>query len=216
VRRAARAMGRHQLAHAYGHCSLRLSNTHFLVCAPMPMGLIPSDARGTVVAIEGELPAGVLGEVRLHQQIYRRSEKTHGICRTMPPHVVSLSAMGKVPQPRHGMGSYFWPQPALWRDVQLVRDNGKAEAAVTEMANSPALVLMGNGVVVRGESLEQACVLTWFLEDAARIELDFLKAGVADSMAPLSEEAASRRAIWGGGICERMWDFLTATDIESK
>jgi HCOMODA/2-hydroxy-3-carboxy-muconic semialdehyde decarboxylase len=114
------------------------------------------------------------------------------------------------------MGSYFWPQPALWRDVQLLRDSGKAEAAAIEMGDSPALVLMGNGVVVSGESLRQACVLTWFLEDAARIELDFLRAGLADTIAPLSEGAASQRATWSGGICERMWDFLTATDIESE
>ena len=40
LRIAARALGRHGLAHAYGHCSVRLDAAHFLVCAPRPMALI--------------------------------------------------------------------------------------------------------------------------------------------------------------------------------
>ena len=41
VRMAARALGRHGLVHAYGHCSMRLDEGHFLVCAPVPMGQMP-------------------------------------------------------------------------------------------------------------------------------------------------------------------------------
>ena len=72
VRMAARALGRHGLVHAYGHCSMRLDEGHFLVCAPVPMGQMPPEATGSVVPIEGPMPEGVLGEVRIHREIYRR------------------------------------------------------------------------------------------------------------------------------------------------
>ena len=40
VRLLARASDRAGLATAYGHCSVRLDDHHFLVCAARPMGLI--------------------------------------------------------------------------------------------------------------------------------------------------------------------------------
>ncbi|MEX0730550.1 MAG: class II aldolase/adducin family protein [Aquisalimonadaceae bacterium] len=216
VRRAARALGRTGLAHAYGHCSVRLDAHFMLVCAPLPMGLIPPDADGTVVPIDGPLPDGVLGEVRLHQQIYQRRTEINGVCRSMPASLMALSALGRAPVPRHGMGAYFWPRPPLWPDVQLIRDDQRAREAVTLMGDAPALIMAGNGVVVCADSLEKACVLTWYVEDAARIELEALRCGLSDTGPTLSEDAARRRATWGGGIAERMWAFMTEGDSEAE
>ncbi|HMP56345.1 MAG TPA: class II aldolase/adducin family protein, partial [Novosphingobium sp.] len=105
VQQAARALGRAGLVHAYGHCSVRLDEARFLVCAAMPMGLI-ADEPGTVVPIAGPLPEGVLGEVRIHQAIYARRPDVGGLCRIMPPAVMALSTQGIVPAPRHGIGAY--------------------------------------------------------------------------------------------------------------
>jgi HCOMODA/2-hydroxy-3-carboxy-muconic semialdehyde decarboxylase len=49
VRRAARALGRHGLVNAFGHCSARIDERTFLVCAPQPMGTIAPGKAGTVV-----------------------------------------------------------------------------------------------------------------------------------------------------------------------
>lgn len=86
VRMAARALGRAGLVHAYGHCSMRLDEECFLVCAAKPMGSIKTGDAGIVTPVNGPLPEGVLGEVRIHQQIYRRRPDVGGICRVMPPH----------------------------------------------------------------------------------------------------------------------------------
>ena len=61
LRIAARALGRNGLAHAYGHCSLRLDAEYFLVCAARPMGLIKPGEAGQVVPVSGPLPASILG-----------------------------------------------------------------------------------------------------------------------------------------------------------
>src|SRR4051794_24150710 len=90
VRKAARAMGRHGLAHAYGHVSARIDANEFLVCASRPMGCIAPGERGTRVPVEGPLPDGVLGEVRIHQQIYRLRPDVGGICRVQPPKLMAL------------------------------------------------------------------------------------------------------------------------------
>lgn len=207
VRKAARALGRSGLAHAYGHCSARLDGGSFLVCAAMPMGLV-SDEPGVVVPISGPLPEGVLGEVRVHQAIYARRADVGGICRTMPPALMALSTQGIVPAARHGIGAYFAPGPALWDDPRLLRDDAAAARVAEALGEGNAIVLRGNGVVVAGETLEQAAVLNWFLEDAARIERDVRMMGFAPESGRLNAEETAARQVWSGGVVERMWNWL--------
>ncbi len=213
VRLAARALGRSGLAHAYGHCSLRLDSGSFLVCAARPMGMIEAGEAGTVCTVDGPLPDGVLGEVRLHQALYRLRPEVAGICRTQPPSVMALSSAGLTPAPRHGFGAYLGSAPPLHDDARLVRDDATAARVAALMGDNPAVVLRGNGAVVAADSLERAVVLTWYLEDAARVELAVRAAGLASAGA-LSPEQVSARAVWGGGILERMWEYLTAGDPE--
>ena len=214
VRKAARAIGRAGLAHAYGHCSSRIDEAHFLVCAPEPMGLIPPGMNGTIVPVEGPLPDGVLGEVRIHQQIYKRRPDIGGICRTMPPNAMALGALGRVPKVRHGFGSYFSPGAALWDDPQLLRGDEPAGQLAETFGHGRAILMRGNGAVTGAETLERAVVLTWYLEDACRIELEALRCGLAESAPTLEHEEALARATDKGRIFERMWDYLTHGDPE--
>ncbi|WP_051298623.1 class II aldolase/adducin family protein [Marinobacterium litorale] len=212
VRRAARSLGRHGLVHAYGHCSQRLDDTHFLVCAPKPMGTIAPGESGTVVNINEPLPAGVLGEVRIHREIYRQRPDVGGIVRSMPPKAMSLSALGRTPRMLHGMGSYFSPAIPLWNDPQLIRSDEAARSMTALIDRGNAVVMRGNGVVIAADSLPDAVVLTWYLEDAARIELDCLPQ--TDNTLTLTEAEANARATRAGLIFERMWDYLTHGDPE--
>lgn len=215
VRKAARALGRHGLAHAYGHVSARNDDVSFLVCAPEPMSLIAPGTAGTVVRLDGPLPEGVLGEVRIHREIYRLRPDVHGIARTMPPKIMSLSVLGLTPKPRHGLGSYFHPAIPLWDDPLLVRDDGAAERLAATLGGSRALVMRGNGLVTAGGSVEEAVVRAWYAEDAARIELDVLAAAGAGDARLLTAAEAQARSTWSGRILERMWDYLTAGDPEN-
>ncbi|WP_221797179.1 class II aldolase/adducin family protein [Oceanobacter mangrovi] len=212
VRQAARALGRHRLAHAYGHCSARLDEQHFLVCAAKPLGTIEPADNGTIVSLTGDLPEGVLGEVRIHREIYRRRPDIGGIVRSMPAAAMSLSALGRTPRALHGMGAYFAPAAPLWNDPQLIRNDAAAEQLAELMANAPAIVMRGNGVVTAATSIEEAVALTWYLEDAARIELDCLSQ--SDQVREMTLEEARQRATRSGRIFERMWDYLTYGDPE--
>ncbi len=214
VRKAARALGRHGLAHAYGHVSARIDAGAFLVCAPEPMGLIAPGTAGTVVSVDGDLPEGVLGEVRIHRDIYRRRAEVQGVARTMPPKIMSLSTLRLTPQARHGLGSYFYPAIPLWDDPLLIRNDNASAQLVAQMGDSPAIVMRGNGLVTAGESVEEAVVRAWYAEDAARVELDALSIVGAGEPAFFGEQEAKVRSTWSGGILDRMWHFLTAGDPE--
>jgi HCOMODA/2-hydroxy-3-carboxy-muconic semialdehyde decarboxylase len=213
IRVAARALGRAGLVHAYGHCSVRAGADALLVSPAKPLGLVAPGESCIAVPFTGALPGGVLGEVRLHREIYRLRDDIGAIVRCMPPHVVALSAYGEVARPRHGLGAYFYPAPAFWDNPQLVRDDSLAQRAAATLATGRALVMRGNGAITVGATLQEAVVLAWYLEDMARVELLGRAAGLANSPT-LTEEAARSRATWSGGIVERMWDFLTSGDPE--
>ncbi len=212
---AARALARAGLVHAYGHCSARIDADSFLVCASNPMGLIKPGEDGSVVPVKGPLPEGVLGEVRIHQQIYQRRPDVGGVVRSMPMNVMALSAMAKTPRARHGFSSYFAPEPPLWDDPLLLRSDEQAAALAGLFGDGRALIMRGNGCVTAGETLEDAVVFTWYLEDAARVELEVLKCGEADTAPVMTPEQVEIRAVGTGRIYERMWEYLTDGDPEA-
>jgi HCOMODA/2-hydroxy-3-carboxy-muconic semialdehyde decarboxylase len=208
VQQAARALGRAGLVHAFGHCSLRLDDDHFLVCAPMPMGMI-TDEPGTIVPVAGPLPEGVLGEVRVHQAIYAQRPDVQAICRIMPPALMALSTLAIVPRPRHGIGAYFDPAPPLWDDPRLLRDDASAAQLAETLGPTCAIIMRGNGAIVAADSLEKAVTLSWFLEDSARVERDVRTMGCAPDTGLLTPDEIAARQVWAGGVIERMWAWLT-------
>jgi HCOMODA/2-hydroxy-3-carboxy-muconic semialdehyde decarboxylase len=214
VRLAARAIGRAHLAHAYGHCSQRLDARHFLVSPARPMGLIGTSERGVVVPVDGPLPAGVLGEVRIHQQIYLRRADVGGIVRFQSPYLMTLSTLGRTPLPRHGFGAYFAPGVPLWRDPRLLRNDESSRGLADQLGAARAILMRGNGAVSVATTLEEATVLAWYLEDAARVELEVLASGQPGEL--LSPEEAADRAVTDGRLFERMWEYLTAGDPEAE
>ncbi len=214
IRIAARALGRHGLAHAYGHCSLRIDADLMLASPGKPLGLVEPAEECTKVPINGPFPDGLLGELRIHREIYRRRKNVNAIVRCQPPKIISLSALGQTPSPRHGFGAYFWPKPPFWADPQLLRNDAKAAELADLLGDNNAIVMRGNGAVIAAQSMEQALTLTWYLEDSARVELDCLSALHGGEAPVLSKEDCAARAVYSGGIIERMWDFLTDGDPE--
>ncbi|UYV39444.1 class II aldolase/adducin family protein [Rhodobacteraceae bacterium D3-12] len=181
TRIAARALGRAGLVHAYGHCSARIDQDRFLVCPSVPMEHVEIGQPCSVVPVVGDLPEGVLGEVRLHQQIYARRPEAQGVVRFMGPQMMALAALGQAPQIRHGFGTYFAPEVGFWSDIQLVRDDARARGVIDAMGDGAGVMMRGNGAVVAGASLPEAVSLAWYLEDMCRVELAAQATGLADA-----------------------------------
>jgi HCOMODA/2-hydroxy-3-carboxy-muconic semialdehyde decarboxylase len=212
LRLAARALANAGLVHAYGHASLRIDDHEFLVTPSMPLGLISVDEAGVKVSGTGDLPADVAGEVLVHQAIYQKRNDVGGICRVQPPKLMTVSCAGGVPQRRHGFGAYL--DAVFWDDAQLVRTRPGASALAELLGHRNAVIMRGNGAFVVASTIERAVVLAWYLEDAARVEVELM--GIANTDLPvLSDSEAAERATWTGGIEERMWSYLTAGDPES-
>jgi len=216
VRVAARALSRHGLVQAWGHCSARIDDESFLVCASRPMGRISVGEPGTVVAIDAPLPKGVLGEVRIHQQIYKARPDVGGVCRVMPPVTVALSTLKLVPRPRHGVGA-FNATCKFWEDPRLLRDDALARALVAVLGDAPSIVMRANGAVTVGPNIELAAGFAWCLEDAARVEQS-VRSMVHDAeldVQRLTADEVGARQVSSGAVFERLWDYLADGDLEN-
>ena len=82
-------------------------------------------------------------------------------------------------------------------------------------ADANSIVMRGNGIVTAGKTFEETLVLAWYLEDAARVELDCLAAGLALDEFVLSETECEKRAVYTGQIMNLMWNYLIAGDPEN-
>ncbi len=215
VRVAARGLARANLVHAYGHCSARIDSDRFLVCAAKPMGTIAVGEDGVVVPVSGALPEGVLGEVRIHQAIYARRPEIGAICRIMPPQIGLLSVLRRTPRPRHGFGAYFAPGPQLWADPRLLRDEEAAGKLADRLGLGKAVVMRANGAVVVGETMIEAVALSWFLEEAARIEVGLIQMGEDGEHTLLNPDETKARQVTAGRVYERMWEYMTHGDPET-
>jgi HCOMODA/2-hydroxy-3-carboxy-muconic semialdehyde decarboxylase len=215
VQMAARALANAGLVHAFGHCSARIDTRHFLVCAAMPMGMI-QEQTGTIVAVDEDLPDNVLGEVRAHQAIYAVRPDVGGVCRIMPPAIMSLSTLGITPAARHGLGAYFAPNPPLWDNPRLLRDDFAARSLAAALGEARAIVMRGNGAITVGRGLEEAVAFAFFLEDAARVECDVRAMGLDPAQGKLGDDEILARQTLAGGVVERMWSWLTSMEASGR
>jgi HCOMODA/2-hydroxy-3-carboxy-muconic semialdehyde decarboxylase len=214
VRKAARAMARAGLSTAFGHCSVRLDSDSFLVCRAGALSTIKPGEDGSVVPISGSLPEGVLGEVRVHQQIYARRPEIGAVCRFSSPNVMAVSALGRAPKIRHVFGAMFAPQVKYRDDIRLMRDDAIAAEVAHLMGDSPGIIMRGIGAVTAGADIKQALCLAWFLEDMSRLELAVLSSGQVDQAPVYTADEALALSSWAGQVAERAWDHLTALDPE--
>jgi HCOMODA/2-hydroxy-3-carboxy-muconic semialdehyde decarboxylase len=213
LRMAGRALARAHLVHAYGHVSARLDAQSFLVTPAKPLGLIGRDERQVRCPTSGALPAEALPEVLIHQQIYWRRPDIGGVARCQSPYLMTLSTLGRTPRARHGFGAYFAPCPPLYANPRLLRDAASAVALVDQLGAARAIVMRGNGAVTVGATLQEAVTMAWYLEDAARVELQVLATQLeGQEFTPVE---VRDRAVTAGRLIERMWDYLTAGDPES-
>ena len=214
VRKAARAMANAGLSTAFGHCSVRLDADSFLVCRAGALSTIKPGESGSVVPVSGSLPEGVLGEVRVHQQIYARRPEIGAVCRFSSPNVMAVSVLGRAPKIRHVFGAMFAPEVKYSADIRLMRDDTIAAEVARVMGDSPGIILRGIGAVTAGADIQQALCLAWFLEDVARLELAVLSSGQVEQAPVYTTDEAFGLSGWAGQVAERAWAHLTARDPE--
>jgi ribulose-5-phosphate 4-epimerase/fuculose-1-phosphate aldolase len=207
--RACRILDGMRLVEGFGHVSARLPDGSTLI----------TPARGLALAQEAELltfgldggclrgdPASAPLERWMHLAIYRARPDVRAICRTHSRMAAALGAARTPIRATHGFGGMLGLEVRVHDETDLITDDGMGQAVAAALGDRTAILLRGNGALIAGGSVSQACVRAIYLEEAAWIQV--VAAGEGGAL-PFSADELHARARWYDVEVARAWEYYT-------
>jgi len=156
--------------------------------------------------LSGERP--MHGEVPIHVEILRARPDVNCVVHTHPMYATALSSTGKRLRPINHDGVMFakeLPVFDLTTDLVVTKELGQALAEKLGSAN--ACLMKSHGIVVVGETIEQACVRAYYLERAAQVQ--FVATLYGEPTWTDEEEAEEKaKRIFCDEKVNRMWQTM--------
>lgn len=128
--------------------------------------------------------------VRFHVWIYRQRPEVRAIIHTHAPYASALAATGKALRTIHMDTAMLHGCAHLqeWPGVPVADEEGRIISAA--LGTQKTILLANHGLLVTGETVEEATYLAVFFERAARMQLRAMAAGGFKEVDPaLAEEA---------------------------
>jgi len=158
-----------------GHLSARIAPDRFLM-KPRGFGLEEVSSEDMVIMdlecqkIEGKHKPH--NEIPIHSEIYRVRPDVNCVVHTHPFYSIAFAATGEELKPVSHEGCFFWPGVPHFTeltDLIITKDQGKLLAQC--LGDRRAVFMRAHGIVVVGQSIEEATFLAICLEKAAQIQL---------------------------------------------
>ena len=122
---------------------------------------------------------------RFHLWIYRQRPDANSIMHTHPPHVSALSMIGTPLKPSHMDTSMFYEDCAYldhWPGPPIGDEEG--DIISTALGDKRSILLAHHGQLCACETVQEAAVLSLFIERAARLQLLAMAAGTIRDLDP--------------------------------
>ncbi|MBV8211374.1 MAG: aldolase [Burkholderiaceae bacterium] len=169
----------------------------------LSFGLGLDEARAsTILLVDDDLHVldgtGVVNPAnRFHLWIYRTRPDVQAIVHTHPPYTSALSMIDEELAVSHMDTCVLYENCSYlpeWPGVPIGDEEGRLISAA--LADKAAVLLAHHGVVTAGKSLEEAVVLAFYVERAARLQL---MARAVGPIKPLTPELAREARGYRGG-----------------
>lgn len=109
------------------------------------------------------------GELPIHIEIYKRRADVNCVVHTHPLYATAFSSSGKKLRPVNNEGVLFAkPLPYFDLVTDLIVTPELGDALAEKLGNEKAIILKNHGIVVVGETIEQATVMAFLLEKAIK------------------------------------------------
>jgi L-fuculose-phosphate aldolase len=165
-----------------GHVSARIPGQQAMYMKPNGQGLEEVEPEDIItvdfdgVKLAGDRPRH--GEWPLHTEVYRARPEIQCVIHTHPPYTVWLSTLNKPMAPVNQDAVFFWQAlPNFEETPDLIVDAEQGRRVADMMGSLPVLLMRNHGVLVGGESVEEATMLALHLEKAAQAYWIALSAG---------------------------------------
>jgi ribulose-5-phosphate 4-epimerase/fuculose-1-phosphate aldolase len=129
--------------------------------------------------------------VYIHSEIFKARPDVMSVIHAHPTHAVAWSATGKPLQPISQPGIAFADGVPYFTDtVDLIRSTEMGAGVARALGKHKAVLMRNHGVAVVGATIEEATVLTIWLDNAAQIQL---LAAAAGGPGPMFEAGSIQR-----------------------
>ena len=197
------------LVEGFGHVSVCLPDGNILITPARAPGLAQADELLTF-NLKGDLIAGreETGPLErwMHFAIYRARPDVQAVARTHSRMVAALGVANTPVHAAHGFGGMLGAVVPVHPENDLITDDAMGQAVAVTLDNNAGVLLRGNGALVTGATLPQACVRAIFLEEAASMQVT--AAGVGDAV-PFTTDELTARSRWYDVEMERAWDYYS-------
>ena len=198
------------LVEGFGHVSVRLPDGNILITPARAPGLARTDELLTF-NLEGELVAGGEGtgplERWMHFAVYRARSDVQAIARTHSRMAAALGVANTPIYTAHGFGGMLGAVVPVHPENDLITDDAMGQAVAASLDGNAGVLLRGNGALVTGNTLPQACVRAIYLEEAAWLQVT--AAGVGGAV-PFTTDELKARSCWHEVEMERAWTYYSA------
>ena len=185
-----------------GHVSIRVPGdpTHFYM-KPHSFGFDEITPENIVICnLDGEKAGGggrKHSEVYIHSEIFKARPDVMSVIHAHPTYAVAWSATGKPLLPISQPGITFSDGVPYFTDtVDLIRSQDMGAGVARALGSHKAVLMRNHGVAVVGASVEEATILTIWLDNAAQIQL-------------LAEAAGGAGPMFGADNIRRLHDNIT-------
>jgi len=128
--------------------------------------LMPQDL--VFCPLDGDVPSGASGDVRLHQAVYRTNTRAGAVIHSHGPYTVAMTLHGEDFVPPDFEGQLYFPRVPVLQVPYTVYFEQAAGHVARALAESCICVVRGHGVYAWGEDLNQAYKWTCSLELSAK------------------------------------------------
>lgn len=148
------------------------------------------------------------GELPIHVEIYRNRQDVNCVIHTHPLYATAFSASGQKLRPVNNEGVMFAkPLPYFDQVTDLIVTRELGEALAQKLGDEKAIILKNHGIVVVGETIEQATVTAFLLEKT--IKTLFVARAFGEPSWTEDEEAEKKaERMFAATKIKLMWDAL--------
>jgi L-fuculose-phosphate aldolase len=148
------------------------------------------------------------GELPIHIEIYKKRKDVNCVVHTHPLYATAFSATGQTLRPVNNESVLFAkPLPYFDLVTDLVVTPELGQALADKLGDEKAIFMKNHGIVVVGETIEQATVRAFLLEKAVKT---LYVARILGEPSYTDSEEADRKAqrIFTGPKTKAMWEAL--------
>jgi len=195
-----------------GHMSARMPSGNQILMKSMGLGLeevtpenlVTLDLSGRKISAAGSVHV----EYPIHTEIYKARQDVGAVIHTHPPYATAIGSTNRPIVPFSHDALIFTNRIAVFSlTPELLTTEKQGEDLARFLSDNAALLIKNHGVVVVGESVEEACVRAVLLEKAAHIQWIAARFGDSSPISPpMAEEMCGNK--WSGFHVGHIWDYL--------